>query len=817
MEHEEREHGKELHTEHEHHHEHGECDCREHETGCCHGHNHEHEHEECHCHEHEHGHSHEECGCHEYEHEEVYEEHKDIKFNRGMTRKVYILENLGCANCAAKMERKIKELPEVCDATISFPTKQLYVISKKDPDMFLEDMQTICKSIEDEVHIVPKDNKDKNHVQHYCHTHDDNHVHAKSNEKKTGEDSFLKREIVQLILLVIGAVLFVGVEIYHEVSGKEDMGFLLILLLVAAYLILGHRVLLTAFKNILKGKVFDENFLMSIATLGAFAIQEYPEAVGVMLFYRVGELFEEIAVEKSRSRIMEAVDLRPETALLVKGSETKSIPAEDVKIGDIILVRPGDRIPVDGSVVEGESRIDTSAMTGEPVPVTVSVGAEVVSGCVNLSGAIKIKAQKELADSMVSRILEAVEDAVAGKPKIDKFITKFSRVYTPLVVGIALFTAIVIPLITGQEFYPWIYTALTFLVMSCPCALVLSVPLAFFCGIGSASQKGILFKGGVVMEALGKIKAVVFDKTGTITEGNFKVQKINVVGDMAEDELLNIAAACERISTHPIAASIVAAHKVLFNNSIFADKKPLTASSVEEIAGKGIKAVLNKKDIVLCGNRNLLEDNNIVIADEDKTAGTKVYVALDGRYIGNIVISDTIKSGAKESIEEIKKFGIRTAMLTGDTKENADEVAGQTGIDEVYAKLLPQDKLTNLQKLRENYGGVMFVGDGINDAPVLAGADVGAAMGSGSDAAIEAADVVFLNSNLGSVSEAFKIAKRTTSIAMQNVVFALAIKAIVMVLGLTGIYSNMWLAVFADTGVAFLCILNSIRILLKTK
>lgn len=789
MEHEEREHSKELHTEHKHHHEHGECN------------------------------------CHEHDHEEVHEEHKDIKLTKGMTRKVYILENLGCANCAAKMERKIKELSEVCDATISFPTKQLYVISKKDPDMFLEDMQAICKSIEDEVHIVARDRRNAVHTSgvnnhdHECHDcghkHDEHEGH--NHDTQSNNKSFLEREIVQLILLIIGAVLFIGVEIYHEVSGKADMGIILILLLVAAYLILGHRVLLTAFKNILKGKVFDENFLMSIATLGAFAIQEYPEAVGVMLFYRVGELFEDIAVEKSRSRIMEAVDLRPETALLVTGNETKNIPAEDVKIGDIILVRPGDRIPVDGSVVEGESRIDTSVITGEPVPITVNVGSEVVSGCVNLSGAIKIKAQKELADSMVSRILEAVEDAVAGKPKIDKFITKFSRVYTPVVVGIAVFTAFIIPLITGQEFYPWIYTALTFLVMSCPCALVLSVPLAFFCGIGSASQKGILFKGGVVMEALGKIKAVIFDKTGTITEGNFKVQKINAVGDMTEDELLNIAAACERTSTHPIAASIVAAHKALFDNSIFADKKPLTASSVEEIAGKGIKAVLNKKQVVLCGNRKLLEDNNIAITDGDKAAGTKVYVALDDRYIGNIVISDTIKSGAKESIEEIKKFGVRTAMLTGDTQENADEVAEQTGIDEVYAKLLPQDKLTKLQQMRESFGNVMFVGDGINDAPVLAGADVGAAMGSGSDAAIEAADVVFLNSNLGSVAEGFKIAKRTTGIAVQNVVFALAIKAIVMILGLTGIYSNMWLAVFADTGVAFLCILNSIRILLKTK
>ena len=417
MEHEEREHSKELHTEQEHHHEHEECHCHGHQHDgdcCC-----EHQHEEEHDHD-------DDCCCsheHNHEHEEEPEEQKDVKLTKGMTRKVYILENLGCANCAAKMERKIKELPEVWDATISFPTKQLYVVSKKDPDSLIPQLEAICKSIEDEVHIVAKDNKKARHESSDSHNH---HNHDMKLSEATGKESFFKREIGQLILLIIGAVLFIGVEIYHEVSGEEEMGLAFILLLVVAYLILGHKVLLTAFKNILKGKVFDENFLMSIATLGAFAIQEYPEAVGVMLFYRVGELFEEIAVEKSRNRIMEAVDLRPETAILVIGNETKSISAEDVKIGDTILVRPGDRIPVDGSVVEGESRIDTSAMTGEPVPVTVNVGSEVVSGCVNLSGAIKIKAQKELADSMVSRILEAVEDAVAGKPRIDKFITKFS-------------------------------------------------------------------------------------------------------------------------------------------------------------------------------------------------------------------------------------------------------------------------------------------------------------------------------------------------------------------------------------------------------
>lgn len=777
MKHEEREQGH--HQNHE-----GECG-HHHDNGCCHHHGDEHDHE----------------------HMEAHDNFKNIKPGKGMKRNVYTLENLGCANCAAKMERKIRGLAWVHDAGISFPTKQLYVISEEDSDKYIHELEVVCKSVEDEVHIIPKGRKTN------IHTLDERDNH----QKQKNAISPVKKEVVQLVFLVLGTILFVGTEIYHKVSGKDDMGVLVILFLVTAYLLLGYRVLMTAFKNILRAKFFDENFLMSVATLGALAIGEYPEAVGVMLFYRVGELFEELAVEKSRSRIMEAVDLRPETAIVINGEAEKSIPAEEVKIGDVILVRPGDRIPVDGIIIEGKTRIDIAAITGEPVPRSAKEGAEVVSGCVNLSGVIKIKAQKELADSMVSRILATVEDAVAGKPRIDKFITKFSKVYTPVVVGIAFFTAFIIPIITAGDFYPWFYTALTFLVMSCPCALVLSVPLAFFCGIGTASQNGILFKGGVVMEAVSRIKMVVFDKTGTLTEGNFNVQKINCVTETTEEELLDVAAACERNSTHPIAMSIVAAHELLFNNSILGTGKDFSVSSKEEIAGKGVKAVLNKSDIGLCGNREFLEDNNIIVTDEDKSVGTKVYVAFNGRYIGNIVISDTVKSGAKEAVLEIKKLGIRTAMLTGDTAENANDVANNVGIDEVYAKLLPKDKLVNLQKLRENHGAVMFVGDGINDAPVLAGADVGAAMGNGSDAAIEAADVVFLNSKTDAVTEAFKVSKITTGIAMQNVIFAIFVKAIVMTFGLFGIYSNMWLAVFADTGVAFLCILNSVRILLKTR
>lgn len=773
-------HKEECNHEHEHHHEHGE-DCH-----CGHEHHH-HEHgEECHCgHEHHHEHEqHEEAVC-GYCGKKLSECACGSKVLHGMVRKVYILENLGCANCAAKMETKIKGLDEVENATITFATKLLCVTAHEETDWaVLENkLQEICQSIEGEVKLVER----------------------KSAKKKEEPKENKKKEKANLILLLVCAVVFVAAEIYHEVSGVEDMPVPLIIVFAAVYLVLGKSVLLTAFTNLLHGQIFDENFLMSVATLGAFAIQEYPEAVGVMLFYRIGELFEEIAVEKSRSQIMDTLDLRPEKALRMHGDDFESIDAEDIVIGDVLLVRPGDRIPVDGVIVEGSSRIDTSAVTGEPVLVGAEVGTEVISGCVNNSGTIKIRAEKVLADSMVSRILDSVENAVASKPKIDRFITRFARVYTPIVVLVALFTAVGMPLIKGEEFYPYVYTALTFLVMSCPCALVLSVPLAFFCGIGAGSRRGILFKGGVVMEALTKVKAVVMDKTGTITEGNFVVQNVNAANGFEKDELLRIAASVEAASTHPIAVSIVAKAKE--------EKLDYTlAENITEIAGNGIKAVLDNGSIVLCGNRSLLESNGVV-ADGivEEAAGAEVFIAVDGVYAGNIIISDTIKKDSKAAITAIKSLGIKSFMLTGDAKKSAEAVALATGVDEVHAKLLPEEKLTKLREIREKHGEVMFVGDGINDAPVLAGADVGAAMGSGADAALEASDVVFLHSDLSSVPTAIDIAKKTMAIAMQNVVFALVIKIAVMILGLTGIYSNMWLAVFADTGVAFLCILNSVR------
>ena len=577
--------------------------------------------------------------------------------------------------------------------------------------------------------------------------------------------------------------------------------------LIIGYLILGKDVLITAAKNIGKGRVFDENFLMGVATIAAIVIGDYKEAVGVMLFYRVGELFEDIAVARSRSQIMEAVDLRPEIVNLVGQDGTiREIPAEEAKVGDVLLVRAGDRIPLEGVVLEGESRLDTSPVTGEPVPVAVVPGSSVTSGCVNLSGVLKMRAEKVLEDSMVTRILNSVENAAASKPKIDRFITRFSKVYTPVVVALAVATAIIPSILTGDWNY-WIYTAITFLVISCPCALVLSVPLAFFSGIGAGSKKGILFKGGVAIEALQNVKAVVMDKTGTITKGNFVVQEIVPAGSYSQDELLKTAASCEEASSHPIAVSIMAA----------ANERRLSvehAKQVKEISGNGILAELSE-GTVLCGNRRLLEQNQVDLsAYQPKAYGTEVLLAVDGVYAGYLVISDTVKEDASQAVAAMKQQNIRTVMLTGDAKENAQAVAEKIGIDEVHAKLLPQDKVTELQKIRQKQGSVMFVGDGINDAPVLAGADVGAAMGSGADAAIEAADVVFMTSSMEAIPQSLKIARATGRIAKQNVAFALVIKALVMVFGLLGL-ANMWMAVFADTGVAVICILNAIRILYK--
>lgn len=689
---------------------------------------------------------------------------------------VYVMKNIDCANCSAKIEKKIQELPEVDDCILTFATRQLRVYSSEGTKL-LPKMQEIADQIEPgtviEIREEGKPSSD---------THDDKHDH----------------DIPELLA---GAALFIIGELLSHSMPPVSIGCFVI-----AYLILGREVLLTALKNMKSGHVMDENFLMSVATIGAFAIGEFGEAVGVMLFYRVGEAFEHRAVEKSRSQIMEAVDLRPETVLLDENGTVREIPAGSAAVGNIVQIRPGDRIPLDGVVIEGESRIDTSPITGEPVPVSVTVGSTLTSGCVNTSGLLKMRVEKELSESMVTRILDSVENAAASKPQAERFITKFARVYTPFVVALAAATAIIPSLITGNWSH-WIYTALTFLVISCPCALVLSVPLAFFSGIGAGSRKGILFKGGIALETLKNVKTVVMDKTGTITKGNFIVQDIVPSANYTAAEVLQAAAACETASTHPIGTSILLAAKEQ-------DLSLENPAQLEEISGKGIHARLSCGD-VLCGNRKLLTEFNVDCGAYDENgAVTTVYVAINGTFAGTIQISDTIKPEAKDAIRTLKSMGIRSAMLTGDGEAAAEAVADAVGIDHVYAKLLPAEKLEILQKLRAESGSAMFVGDGINDAPVLAGADVGAAMGSGADAAIEAADVVFMTSSMDAIPTAIRIAKSTGAISNQNVVFALAVKALVMVLGLMGI-ASMWLAVFADTGVAILCVLNSIRILYK--
>lgn len=596
---------------------------------------------------------------------------------------------------------------------------------------------------------------------------------------------------------MLGAGLFVA----GLILGAFGLNILRTVAFVGAYFVLGWEIVCKAVKNLKNGHALDENFLMSIASIGAFCIGEMSEGVGVMLFYRVGEYFEDVAMARSRSQIMDAVDLRPDTVNRLESGTLHAIPAEEARVGDLLIVRAGDRIPLDGLIVEGESRLDTAPITGESVPVHVQAGDSVLSGCVNLHGQLTLRVEKLLSESMVTRILSSVENAAASKPKIDRFITRFARVYTPVVVALAVVIALVPSLVMGDWNY-WVYTALSLLVMSCPCALVLSVPLAFFAGIGVGSKKGILFKGGVSMEAMSGIRAVVMDKTGTLTQGDFRVQEI--VGD---ENILRLAASCEQRSSHPIAQRITAEAR--------ARDLALTAPEMlEELAGRGIRASVAGAQ-VLCGNARLMCENAIAFT-EDTSSATVVYVAVDGAYLGCIRISDTVKDGAQSAVQALKARGIHTVMLTGDNPETAQAVAQTLGIDEVHAKLLPEQKIEKLAEVRSTHGAVMFVGDGINDAPVLAGADVGAAMGSGADAAIEAADVVYLSNDAGAISESLAIAKQTNRIAWQNVVFALTIKAIVMLLGIFG-HASMWLAVFADSGVAMLCVLNSIRTLYSKK
>ena len=689
--------------------------------------------------------------------------------------KTYDIKNLECAHCGGKIEAAIAGFDEVESAVLNFPLRKIKISGNITPELERK-MNHAAGKIEADVKIVPE-----------------------SGEK--AESSGLKREI---ITLAAGAVIYAGAIILHSIL-KLDIPS--VVLFIAAYLLLGYEILTATVKNVSRGNIFDENFLMTIATVGAFILGDYSEAVGVVLFFKIGEIFEDYAVNKSRKAITAAAGLKVDEAELLTEDGFVITSSQNIKVGDIIRVKPGERIAADGVVESGETRIDTSAVNGEPVPISVRKGEKVISGCINISEAITVRATAAAGDSMISKIADAVENASASKPKIDRFISRFAKVYTPVVIAIAAFTAIVPSIITG-EWQKWIYTALTFLVISCPCALVLSVPLAYFAGIGAASRLGILFKGGSSLEALGRVKAFAFDKTGTVTNGTFTVTDIKNYSGISQQEFLSLCGAAETASTHPVAESIVNYCK---ENSVNLPQP----ERVSEYSGRGIVAEVGGKT-VLCGNERLLREKGINFADTgEKISGSVVYGAWDGIVQGRIVVSDTIKSRSAEAVKNLRAMGMYTAMLTGDKEENAEITGEKLGIDSVRGGLMPEDKLIEIRKIREEHGAVMFVGDGINDGPVLAGADVGGAMHTGADLALEAADAVFMNPELDSVVRAKKIADRTLRISWENIIFALLIKAAVLAIGLLG-HPSMWFAVFADSGTAMLLILNSIRAL-RTK
>ena len=600
--------------------------------------------------------------------------------------------------------------------------------------------------------------------------------------------------IISLILFLIAMIINFDNELINKC------------IFIIAYIIVGLEIVRKALRNIFRGKVFDENFLMTVATVGAFGIGEFPEAVAVMLFYQVGELFQSYAVDKSRKSIASLMDIRPDYANIEKDGKVLKVDPDDVKIGDIIIIKPGEKVPLDGIVIEGNTSLDTKALTGESLPREVTPGDEILSGSINISGLVKVKVSKEYGESTVSKILDLVENASSKKSKSENFITKFAKYYTPIVVIIAILLVLVPVIFFGGEFSDWIYRALSFLVVSCPCALVISIPLSFFGGIGGASKMGILIKGSNYLEAIASTEIIVFDKTGTLTEGIFEVQKINPK-DIDENDLLENAAYAECYSNHPISLSI----KRAYGKQI--DKSKI--KSTEELSGRGIVAIINGKN-VLVGNEKLLNENNIEF-EKNNDIGTILYVAIDKKYVGNIVIADKIKEDAKDSIMSLKKSNIKQAvMLTGDRKAVGENVAGILGIDKVYTELLPDGKVEKVEELlkkKSEKGKLAFVGDGINDAPVLALADIGIAMGGlGADSAIEAADIVLMTDEPSKIVDTIKLSKKTMKIVKENIIFAISIKVLVLILSAIGI-STMWEAVFADVGVSIIAILNALRVL----
>ena len=619
----------------------------------------------------------------------------------------------------------------------------------------------------------------------------------------------MKKRLRKIIIAAIIFLIAVLIGKFNFIKVDENVLFIIqIVLYIVSYLIVGFEVVKKAIMNIFHGEFFDENFLMSIATIGAFAIKEFPEAVAVMLFYQIGEYFQSYAVKKSRKSIASLMDIRPDYANLKVNGDIERKSPEEIKIGDVIVVKPGEKVPLDGIVLDGNSMLDTAALTGESVPREVKEKDKILSGCINLNGVLEIKVEKEFGESTVSKILDLVENATNKKAKTENFITKFSKYYTPIVVFLALMIAFIPPMITKTNMLDWIYRALTFLVVSCPCALVISVPLSFFSGIGAASKKGILVKGSNYLELLSKTEIAVFDKTGTLTKGVFDVQKIKNEKDIDQKEMLELAAYCESYSNHPISISIQKA----YGKEI--DKKQIKDS--KEVAGKGIISKINDKEVA-CGNIKLMKELNLDNVKPVDELGTIIYVAINKQYAGYIVISDKIKEDAKKAIQDLKKAGVKkTIMLTGDNRDVAEKVNQELKLDDVYSELLPVDKVNKVEELLNNKNEetkLAFIGDGINDAPVLARADIGIAMGGlGSDAAIEAADIVIMTDEPSKIATAIKISRKTLKIVYQNISFALIVKIGVLILSAFG-FASMWAAVFADVGVTVLAVLNSFRAL----
>lgn len=695
------------------------------------------------------------------------------------------LKGLDCPNCADKIQQDIKKIPELREASVNLIRQEMRAVKGEG----YKERETLRK-IEEIVHLYEPE------VEVFM-----------ANEKPIADD-FQKELKIKIIRFSVGALLFVG--------GLFTAELLRTALFLSAYVIFGADVIATAVRNIAKGKVFDENFLMSIATIGAICLKELPEAVFVMMFYQIGETFQSMAVHRSRKSIASLMDIRPDYAnLLSAQGEAQRVDPRDCAIGSVILIKPGERVPLDGVVLEGASQLDTSALTGESMPREVSVGEEVISGSVNNSGLLHVQVSKEFGESTVVKILEMVESASEKKSKTEQFITKFARIYTPVVVVAALLLAFIPPLILGSSFSIWISRALTFLVISCPCALVLSVPLSFFSGIGEAGRQGILLKGSNYMSALANVKTVVFDKTGTLTEGVFQIMAIEPTASFSNEELLSFAAWGEEKSNHPIALAITKAYK---ETHPFAESQVI--ANYKELGGYGIAYELNDKQIHV-GNNRLMEQQGIAYK-KTNAFGSIVQLAVDGEFAGSILVADKAKANAGEAIQKLKALGIKqTIMLTGDNKAAAEQIASDLNLDDYYSDLLPQNKVEILENLFNDLsnntakGNILFVGDGINDAPVLARADIGVAMGGiGSDAAIEAADMVIMNDDIGKLAEGIQIARKTKTIVNQNIAFALGIKFIVLILGAMGI-ATLWMAVFADVGVSLIAVLNAMRPKLK--